>query len=136
MKFLDRIFKGKAVDDRQEARQVCELRLAGEAYLADEFDFLYDSIDGEMQFRINVVISETTGKGFEQLICKGEGQIEGDIRFYRNTDMPDEGNLFRIHFSEGVCSNFRRCMRDDREITDLVIVPKHVSLDGEECKID
>ncbi|MCD8177530.1 MAG: hypothetical protein LUE98_08935 [Tannerellaceae bacterium] len=134
MGFLDRIFKSKAYADKRNPRYACEFRLLGGKYLADEFDISYIEEGGIRRFRLYVVLGEVPDSQLEGWITKGTNFESGEVRFYHNNEVVNEGASYNIRFTDAVCLRYKKSIRGGVPLTTLVLEPTYVNLNGEEFK--
>lgn len=129
MGFFDNIFKrGKAYPDKREPQYACELEVDGKKYMLDEFDVDFDSESGKRYIPMYAVFAEKLSAELETWIMKSAGRKDGTVRFYRNSDQPEEGAVFTLTFYNAACVRYRKETRGESPSTTLVLAAKGIKI--------
>lgn len=138
MGFFDRLFKGKGVFiDKRNPVIVCELSLCGDKHILSEFDIACELVSNTKEyFEAYAVFSEPVNAEVEKWITRPTKKENGSVRFYRNSDILNEGALFEIKFSNASCVRYRNVSHNGVFVKTIVMTIPVLKMGGEEFEIN
>jgi hypothetical protein len=130
MGFLDKIFGvGKAYSNGRNPRLACELTMDGEKFMLEEFDINFEMYHSEKQYvPLYATFLDKLSPELESWITRGYKRMDGYVRFFNNTENPDEGAVFSLSFYEAVCVRCHKFTRGEEPATTLVMAAKKIKL--------
>lgn len=132
MGFFDKIRDGSiAFFGRRASNIVVELAFRGKKYILEELNVDFQEACGAL---ITVTLGEPPDSLLEEWMLYADRKQDGELRFYPNSDMPDEGMLMQIVFREAYCIHSQKVMQPQGAglLTTLVISPHRLQVGNEE----
>ena len=151
MGFWSNLFKNKAqtvkeetpvaieqvLNIQQNTEMACELNLCGEKYLLTDFDLRFNRDDNQHKyFEMHLVVENGLNNSIESWIASSSRKENGSIRFYRDTNVVNEGALFELSFQNASCMRIKKRFNNALPVTNLVLAIPSIKMSGEEFDLN
>ena len=151
MGFWSNLFKNKAqtvkeetpvaieqvLNIQQNTEMACELNLCGEKYLLTDFDLRFNRDDNQCKFfEMHFAVENGLNNNIESWIASSSRKENGSIRFYRDTNVVNEGTLFELSFQNASCMRIKKRFNNTLPVTNLVLAIPSIKMAGEEFDLN
>ncbi|MDR0834405.1 MAG: hypothetical protein LBN93_09540 [Candidatus Symbiothrix sp.] len=132
MGFFDNIREGRlSFFGKREPDMVVELMFRGQTHLVEELNVEFQEGYGAL---ITLTLNELPDSLLEDWMFHSNQKQTGELRFYPNDNLLNEGCLTQITFREAYCVRYQQVMQPQGSglLTTLVISPRRLRIGNEE----
>ncbi|GHT06882.1 hypothetical protein AGMMS49525_15590 [Bacteroidia bacterium] len=132
MGFFDKIREGSlSFFGKREPNIVVEFTFRGKKHLVEELNVEFQEAYGAL---ITLTLNEPPDSLLEDWMFHSNQKQSGELRFYPNGDLLNEGSLTQIMFKEAYCIRYQKMMQPQGSglLTTLVISPRRLRIGNED----